>query len=91
MDQSATLDEVWSVIEQMQSSIPILDLKHHGAPSMFLAENMLREARRQKNLQTMSVPEICILDPDGDLLDRLHEDRPDGVMHGLGLLSYYNV
>jgi uridine phosphorylase len=73
MDQSATFDEVWSVIEQMQSSIPILDLKYHAAPSMFLAENMLREARRQKNLQTMSIPEICILDPDGDLLERLRE------------------
>ena len=73
MDQSATFDEVWSVIEQMRSSTPILDLKYHAAPSMFLAENMLREARRQKNLQTMSIPEICILDPDGDLLGRLRE------------------
>jgi purine-nucleoside phosphorylase len=73
MDQSATFNEVWSVIEPMQSSAPILALKHHAEPSLFLAENMLREARRQKNLQTMSIPKICILDPDGDLLDRLRE------------------
>jgi len=73
MDQSAAFDEVWSIIEQMQASIPILEFKNHTAPSVFLAENMLREARRQKNLQTMSIPEICILDPDGDLLDRLRE------------------
>lgn len=71
MDQSATFDEVWSVIEQMKSSTPILEMKNHGAPSVFLAENMLREARRQKKLTESSVPEICILDPDGDLLRQL--------------------
>jgi uridine phosphorylase len=73
MDQSATFDEVSSVIEQMQSPAPILELKDHTAPSVFLAENMLREARRQKNLAELSVPEICILDPDGDLLRHLRE------------------
>lgn len=73
MDQSATFDEVWSVIEQMQSSTPILEMKNHGAPSVFLAENMLREARRQKKLAESSVPEICILDPDGDLLRQLQD------------------
>ena len=73
MDQSATFDEVWSVIEQMQSSAPILEMKNHGAPSVFLAENMLREARRQKKLAESSVPELCILDPDGDLLRQLQD------------------
>lgn len=73
MDQSTTFDEVWSVIEQMQSSTPILEAKNHAAPSVFLAENMLREACRQKNIEKLSVPEICILDPDGDLLGQLQE------------------
>jgi uridine phosphorylase len=73
MDQSAAFDEVWSVIEQMQTSAPILEFKNHTAPSVFLAENMLREARRQKNLTESSVPEICILDPDGDLLLKLQK------------------
>lgn len=49
MDQSATFDEVWSMIERMRHSTPILDLKDHGPSFMFLAENMLREARHQKN------------------------------------------
>ena len=45
---------------------PILSHKHHGAASAFTPENLLREARRQKGLSTTAVPEICILDPDGE-------------------------
>jgi uridine phosphorylase len=71
MDQSESFDEIWSVIEQMQSRTPILDLKSHASPSIFLPENMLREARRQKNLAETPVPPVCILDPDGDLLAQL--------------------
>jgi uridine phosphorylase len=71
MDQSAKFDEVWSVIEQMQSRAPILELKSHAEPSIFLPGNMLREARRQKALSETPVPPVCILDPDGDLLAQL--------------------
>ncbi len=46
---------------------PILSAKHPAAPSVFRPENLLREARRQKNLPATAVPEICLLDPDGDL------------------------
>lgn len=46
---------------------PILRAKHPAAPSVFRPGNLLREARRQKNLAETSVPEICVLDPDGDL------------------------
>ncbi len=46
---------------------PILDHKHPRAPSVFRPGNLLREARRQKRLPTTPVPEICLLDPDGDL------------------------
>jgi uridine phosphorylase len=35
-------------------------------------ENLLREARRQKTLPVADVPTICVLDPDGDLVDYLH-------------------
>ncbi len=45
--------------------------KDHSAPSIFRPENLLREARRQRSLPAEPVPEICVLDPDGDLLDRL--------------------
>jgi uridine phosphorylase len=50
---------------------PILDHKHYAAPSVFTPESLLREARRQKALPTEPVPAICILDPDGDLVDYL--------------------
>jgi uridine phosphorylase len=45
----------------------ILSHKHYGEPSVFTAENLLREARRQKGLVPANVPSICILDPNGDL------------------------
>jgi uridine phosphorylase len=50
---------------------PILAGKDFAAPSVFEPENLLREARRQKNLPSAEVPEICILDPDGDIVRRL--------------------
>jgi uridine phosphorylase len=53
------------------SSPPILDNKHHDAPSVFEPVALLREARRQKGLATIDVPPVCILDPDGDIVRRL--------------------
>jgi uridine phosphorylase len=50
---------------------PILAGKHLSAPSVFEPENLLREARRQKKLPSTEVPEICILDPDGDIVRAL--------------------
>ena len=56
---------------------PILAGKHFSARSVFEPENLLREARRQKNLPSTEVPEICILDPDGDIVRTLcKEGRP---------------
>ena len=49
----------------------ILKQKHYDEPSVFLPENLLREARRQKNKKDCYVPEVCLLDPDGDLVDYL--------------------
>jgi uridine phosphorylase len=51
---------------------PILEHKQHDAPSVFTPETLLREARRQKGLPQGSVPAVCVLDPDGDLVDYLH-------------------
>lgn len=51
----------------------ILENKHHDEPSVFLPENLLREARRQKGIESCSVPLICVLDPDGDLTRYLVE------------------
>src|SRR5262245_41819253 len=47
---------------------PILSDKHYEAPSVFAPENILREARRQKRLAAASVPAVCVLDPDGDIV-----------------------
>ncbi len=51
--------------------VPLLRDKAYDAPSVFRAENLLREARRQKNVPEGAVPEICVLDPDGDLVRHL--------------------
>jgi uridine phosphorylase len=54
---------------------PILAGKDFAAPSVFEPENLLREARRQKNLSGAAVPEICLLDPDGDIVRALAKSR----------------
>ncbi len=46
---------------------PILLDKHYEHVSAFAPENLLREARRQKGLEDGQVPEVCVLDPDGDI------------------------
>lgn len=46
----------------------ILRGKHHRSPSVFTPDALLREARRQKGIDTGAVPDICILDPDGDIV-----------------------
>lgn len=53
------------------STPPILAEKHYTAPSVFDVSNLMREARRQKRLPAGEVPSICMLDPDGDLVDYL--------------------
>ncbi|MCZ6863354.1 MAG: nucleoside phosphorylase [Alphaproteobacteria bacterium] len=50
---------------------PILRHKDHAAPSVFAPDGLLREARRQKGLAQAHVPELCLLDPDGDIVRHL--------------------
>ena len=50
---------------------PILSDKDFAAASVFEPANLLREARRQKRLAPSRVPDICLLDPDGDILRSL--------------------
>jgi uridine phosphorylase len=47
---------------------PILQNKNYPVPSAFTPENILREARRQKGLSHEAVPDLCVLDPDGDIV-----------------------
>lgn len=49
------------------SSSPLYRNKEYDRPSVFTADGLLREARRQKSVPDGTVPAICLLDPDGDL------------------------
>jgi len=66
---------------------PILANKRHAAPSAFAPENLLREARRQKGLAATPVPEVCVLDPHGDMVrqlrsaDRTRQDQAWACYH----------
>ena len=50
------------------ATVPLLQAKDHAATSVFQPENLLREARRQKNIPDGSLPAVCVLDPDGDIV-----------------------
>src|SRR5262245_51995904 len=50
---------------------PILAHKHYAAVTAFTPENLLREARRQTGLPQTPVPQVCVLDPDGDIVRQL--------------------
>ena len=52
---------------------PILNAKSYDSPSVFKPENLVREARRQLNKDAGPVPEIVLLDPDGDILKWLKD------------------
>jgi uridine phosphorylase len=53
---------------EASANLPLFADKHYRKPSAFTPENLLREARRQKGLGTATVPVVCVLDPDGDML-----------------------
>jgi uridine phosphorylase len=55
-------------------SSPLPGPKRFEAPSVFTPESLLTEARRQKELPGRAVPEVCVLDPDGDLVRHLVSD-----------------
>ena len=56
----------------MNSSQPLIVRdKKFDDPSSFIPENLLREARRQKKIPEGRVPQVCILDPDGDIVRHL--------------------
>lgn len=61
---------------------PLLQNKHFARPAVFQPENLLRETRRQKSLPSGSVPTVCVLDPDGDIVAHLlksHQAEHDPV------------
>ena len=56
-------------------SADILRNKSYAEPSVFQPRNLLRESRRQNGIPLGKVPSICILDPDGNLLDYLKNEN----------------
>ena len=73
-DAGANSGQGWLMIESQTWRPPILAQKNYQTPSAFTPESLLREACRQRALVNGSVPEICILEPDGDLVRCLRED-----------------
>ncbi len=49
----------------------ILKHKSYNEESIFQPLNLLRESRRQNEINHGEIPDVCILDPDGDLVDYL--------------------
>ena len=50
---------------------PLFGAKAFDEPSVFAPDALLKNARRQKDLPERSVPDVCVLDPDGDIVRRL--------------------
>jgi len=67
---------------------PLLGPKQHDEPSQFKVENLLREARRQRRLPDLPVPDVCLLDPDGDVVRHLRETG--GVTRHPGWACYHS-
>ncbi|MCL6087404.1 MAG: nucleoside phosphorylase [Actinobacteria bacterium] len=52
-----------------------MNYKNYEEQSVFTPENLLREARRQKLIGECSIPSVCILDPDGDIVEYLQKNN----------------
>ena len=76
MDEFDRVQEAGTIM-----AAPILDSKDHTEPSAFTPDSLLRKSRRQKGLDATRVPQVCVLDPDGDIVRDLvasgqaHRDR----------------
>ena len=64
-----------------------MENKYYNEESVFLPENLLREARRQKNLPECAVPKVCVLDPDGDIVRYL---KKTGAEYNLCWACYHS-
>jgi uridine phosphorylase len=54
-----------------QRGSPLFGSKRFDDPSVFTPDSLLKEARLQKGLPDTEVPQVCVLDPDGDLVRHL--------------------
>jgi uridine phosphorylase len=73
---SAIIDNTAMAAEHNSIFVPpILAGKELTASSVFEPANLLREARRQREIPEADIPAICVLDPDGDILRALRRER----------------
>lgn len=70
-DCSAMPPEMPSVAPSTRS--PLFADKAYDETSVFQVDALIREARRQRSLPPVDVPEVCLLDPDGDVVRHLRE------------------
>ena len=89
MNELARSTRVWAAGTRAfpPGAAPLLERNDHDAPSVFRPENLLREARRQRGLAAVSVPPICVLDPDGDIVE--HVRRHHGASRGAHWPCYH--
>jgi uridine phosphorylase len=66
---------------------PLLQNKVAEEPSLFVPEALLREARRQKAIPDAPIPNVCVLDPDGDVVRHL---RRAGISRPVEAWSCYH-
>ena len=59
----------------MNKKYSILNYKNYEEQSVFTPKNLLREARRQKLIDDCLIPKVCILDPDGDIVEYLQKNN----------------
>jgi uridine phosphorylase len=71
MNAPANHQDSRPALELSARAAPLFERKDHDAPSILRPENMLREARRQKSLNSAAVPAICVIDPDGDIVSHV--------------------
>ena len=56
---------------------PIIREKAYEQSSVFIPENLLKEARRQKSILAGRVPSVCVLDPDTETVTVYTADNPE--------------
>ena len=71
-----------------QEQAPLTAARDYEAPSAFKPESMLRETRRQKSLLHQPVPQVCVLDPDGDIVREMQ--RNGRAQRCLGWACYHS-
>jgi uridine phosphorylase len=70
-------------------AVPLIERADHLEPSVFQPGDMLSVARRQKGLEAGTVPPVCVLDPDGDLVD--HVRARHGACRSAHWACYHTV